>query len=329
MKTSDTPLISIIVPFYNIKKYLPQCIDSLLNQSYSHIEILLVDDESTDGSAAIADDYATRDQRIRVFHITHSGLSGARNHALDRCCGEYIMFVDGDDFVEPDYCEAALGLIRDYQVEIASFGYNEHWDDQRIVPLSTAHPRLLSHEDALRELITRKDIMYNMVWNKIFHRRVIGDIRFPIGRTYEDIAVMYRWFDRLNTGCYLSDKVLCNYRRFRVGSITSKGNSAQFMSDRLSNELERMEFFKLHYPALVHEQSKQLAHICYLASKLFDRQTPIGHMIKKALSDNKQDVLASLSGTTKAKVLVYYLAYFYFPLLVKAYRRLNKHHSTD
>ena len=329
MRTTSTPLISIIVPFYNIEKYLPQCIDSLLNQTYSDIELLLVDDQSTDGSAAISNDYARRDLRIKVFHITHRGLSGARNYALDRCRGEYIMFVDGDDFVEQDYCKAALDLAQKHQVEIVSFGYNEYWDDdKRIVSLSTANPRLLSHDEALKELITRKDIMYNMVWNKIFHRRVIGDIRFPVGRTYEDIAVMYLWFHRLNTGCYLSDKVLYNYRRFRLGSITARGTSVECVSDRLRNELERMEFFKLHYPALVHEQGKQLAQMCFWSSKLYDRKSPIGQEIKKALRDYRHEELAYLSGAGKAKLMAYYFAYYYTPAVLKVYRHFRGRRHT-
>lgn len=163
MKTEDI-LITIIVPVYNVIDYLPQCLDSLLCQTHSNIEIIIIDDGSSDGCGKMIDEYARLDQRIKVIHTQNSGLSAARNRGLDASSGDYLMFVDSDDYVERDFCKEALNLAISHQVEVVSFGYNSFWsNNNNRIDQSTSEPRLLNKEDAIRELIERKDVFYNMV----------------------------------------------------------------------------------------------------------------------------------------------------------------------
>lgn len=314
-KSSDT-LISIIVPVYNIEDYLPQCIDSLLAQSYVNIELLLVDDGSTDGSGRIADSYAKRDHRVRVFHQPNGGISSARNTGLDAMHGDYVMFVDGDDFVEMDYCKTALELALEHQVDIVAFGFNKYWPDHdKYIPLKTSHSRLMDKESAIRELIRRRDVMFNYVWNKIFARHLFDGIRFPVGRSFEDLAILYLLFDKASTGVYFSDEVLYNYRKERCGSITSADTSTTSVHDRYLNEVERMRFIHDHYPEL--EKSEFDAMVCaclrgltFLPTKHKDRKE-----IKTFLKRNKKKCLQATYGKRKKRLMTYYYMRPLFPVL--------------
>ena len=115
--------ISIIVPIFNIEKYLSRCLDSILEQTYKNLEVILVDDGSVDNSGMIADKYARKDQRIKVIHQVNQGVSAARNTGIDLATGDYIGFVDGDDYIEPDMYEILMRIIEEQQVDIAHCGY--------------------------------------------------------------------------------------------------------------------------------------------------------------------------------------------------------------
>ena len=114
---NDKPLISVIVPIYNVEKWLPRCVDSILSQEYKNLEIFLVDDGSPDGCPTICDEYAEKDKRIKVIHKKNGGLSDARNVAIDVASGEFICFVDSDDYVAPTYVEILYSLIEKYQTK--------------------------------------------------------------------------------------------------------------------------------------------------------------------------------------------------------------------
>lgn len=191
--TSRQIMVSIIVPVYNVANYLPKCVDSLLVQTYNDIEILLIDDGSTDGSGEIADQYAKQDNRIRTFHQPNGGISAARNKGLEVMRGDYVMFVDGDDYVSKHFCKAALDLAIKNQVDIVSFGYYTFQEQGGELELRATHePRFLDKEQAIQELILRSDVMYNYAWNKFFKSQLFKDLRFPEGMTFEDSAIMHR-----------------------------------------------------------------------------------------------------------------------------------------
>ena len=128
-KSAVTSLVSVIVPVYNVEKYLPRCLDSLVNQTYEKLEILLVDDGSADSSGEICDAYATKDNRIRVFHIHNGGVSNARNLALDNMTGDYVTFVDSDDWLEVNWVENALCEVKKADVLLYIGGYVKNYHD--------------------------------------------------------------------------------------------------------------------------------------------------------------------------------------------------------
>ena len=308
MSDNMKELISIIVPFYNVESYLRQCLDSLVSQSYSNIEILLIDDGSTDKSGNIADEYAQRDNRIRAFHQPNGGISAARNKGLDVMSGDYVMFVDGDDYVDKDYCKVALNLAIEKHVDIVSFGYCLFIEQNGFIERNaTRNPRLLNKEEAILELIRRREVMNNFVWNKIFKSQLFRDVKFPEGQTFEDVAIMHLLFDQV-TCVYLSDKVLYYYRRERRGSITTsyKFKSSKAIHDRLIGELQRLDFIKEHYPALEIKQYSPLLGVCFQGLTLL----PFGHkdrkLIKNFLNSNKAKCLSASFGKRRKRLKAYY-----------------------
>ena len=307
-KKKEDILISVIVAVYNVRDCLQSCIESLLCQSHNNIEIIVIDDGSTDGGDHVIDKYANLDKRIVAIHTVNQGISAARNVGLDAASGDFLMFVDGDDYVKKDFCKTALDVLIDHQVEVVSFGYESFWNNEDKHAINvTQWARLMNKEDAIRELIDRKDIIYNMVWNKIFSRHLFDGIRFPFGRTFEDMAVMHLAFDKVSTGIYVSDKVLYYYRQARQEGIMSNRTSPKVLYDRLKNEFDRLKFIKEKYPNLEQNQINVLARLClqcyiYLPEREYDF-----NQIGDFMTTYKDRILAGFSGLMKIRIQSYYM----------------------
>ena len=242
--TNNQPLISIIVPIYNVEQYLNRSIESLLKQTYTNLEILLIDDGSTDQSSIICDNYASCDSRVKVFHKKNGGLSDARNMALDHMTGTYVTFVDSDDYVAPDMIEKFWCAIIENEVEMVTSGM--YLIDSNEVIFDTQGiqaKRIISGEEAA------KDIMCDLypkkfATGKIYLSSLFSDIRFPKGRLYEDTAVTYRIAAKCQRVCYLPDN-LYYYEIGRPGNITSELQTAKAVKsylDGIVNCHERLDF---------------------------------------------------------------------------------------
>lgn len=193
MAMNEQPLISVIVPIYNVEMYLIKCIESFLGQTHSNLEIILVDDGSPDGCPEICDKYALKDARIRVIHKKNGGLSDARNAGLEIATGDYIGFVDSDDWIAPDMYEYLLQGICGYNSDISYCGFiNVHdtWVDYN----NEKADMVYSSETALNELFI--DRLKNYAWNKLYKAELWENIRFPVGRKFEDILTNYKLFER-------------------------------------------------------------------------------------------------------------------------------------
>lgn len=211
----DAPKISIIVPVYKVESYLRKCLDSIINQTYRNLEIVLVDDGSPDNCGAICDEYAARDRRIQVIHQENRGLSAARNAALGIVSGEYLGFVDSDDWIEHEMFGTLLEGIRKAEADIAVCGRYEEYKDHQ-VPYGWAEVQVLDTEQALGELL-RNDKLQNLVWDKLYRRDIFDGIWFPEGKTFEDMAVMHKLFLRAKKVACLP-AVMYHYLQ-REGSI--------------------------------------------------------------------------------------------------------------
>jgi len=217
--TQSEKLISVIVTAYNIEDYLPKCMDSLLAQTYSNMEIIVVDDGSVDGTGKICDEYASKNEKIRVIHKENGGPSSARNAGLKIANGEYIGYVDGDDWIEPDMYQDMLKACEDTGAQIAICTYKEVGEGSKEVH-PTGNVIELSRDEAMDFYISGHPQyhIYHSVWSKLFRREVIKDIAFQEGRKSEDI--MYTtWALTKASKCVFLDTAYYNYRMDREDSI--------------------------------------------------------------------------------------------------------------
>lgn len=181
--------VSIIVPVYNVEDYLEKCIVSLINQTFKNIEILLIDDGSTDNSGTICDKYKELDNRIKVFHKKNGGLANVRNYGIAHANGEYIAFVDSDDYVDHDYIECFISGVTKYNSKITLMGHIYEKEHEWIIRQISETEKVLTIEDAMTELLLDKRLNSYM-WQGMFHKSVFTDIVFPDGENYEDFRTM-------------------------------------------------------------------------------------------------------------------------------------------
>lgn len=188
-------LVSVIIPVYKVEQYLDKCVKSIVQQTYTNLEIILVDDGSPDNCPQICDVWAEKDNRIRVIHKKNGGLSDARNAGLDICTGTYIVFVDSDDYVHPEYVSYLHDLIMQHHVDLAICGFfHENENGKRIYGTEeTGQIYIMDQCRALKEMCDCA-LFSNAAWGKIFLREYFADIRFPVGHVYEDLAIMYKLF---------------------------------------------------------------------------------------------------------------------------------------
>lgn len=191
------PLISIIVPCYKVEEYLPKCIESIINQTYKNLEIFLVDDGSPDNSGEICDEFAAKDSRIKVIHKENGGQSEARNVAIDEATGEYILFIDSDDYVSTNHVEHLYSLITNAKADMAiELGQAFH---ERTTPkfdtLKDKKEITFNNHEALVNLFYQKDFD-TCPWAKLYRYNLFDGIRYPKGLIYEDLAITYKLIQR-------------------------------------------------------------------------------------------------------------------------------------
>lgn len=209
--------VSVIVPIYKVEPYIRKCIESIISQTYKELEIILVDDGSPDSCGAICEEYAQRDPRIRVIHQENKGLAGARNAGLHVADGDYIGWVDADDWIEPDMYEYLVEGLQHYDADIAVCGHMEHGRDGE-THCGWEKTEVMDTEEAL-ECLLKNCTLQNYVWDKLWRRELFERISFPEGRTFEDIAVLHRLFIKARRVVCLPEEKY-NYL-LRAGSIVS------------------------------------------------------------------------------------------------------------
>lgn len=247
MKT--TPLISVIVPIYQVEAYLEECLDSILNQTYRQLEIILVDDGSPDRCGEICDRYASRDSRIKVIHQTNQGLSAARNVGMDMATGEYISFIDSDDYIAPHFYEKLLEGFKEHQeakVTACQVFKNENGE---ITPLNSKwdhqFPTIHSSRWCQDAILGKTNVT---VWNKLYQAELLKEIRFRKGRIVEDVLFMYDFLpiciNQQALLLLLPDYLY--YYRIRQGSICRCSNPILPESIRCRKEIA--ESSRIEYP---------------------------------------------------------------------------------
>ena len=260
------PTISVIVPVYNVEKYLRCCVDSILAQTFTDIEVLLVDDGSTDGSGAICDEYAQKDSRVRVFHKANGGVSSARNLGLDEAAGKYFLLCDSDDVIHPQLLSMAVSEIEQNELDCLIYGYScvdeeITFEEVRKEIRKKETVELMNREQVLREIL-RGQRFRMLACNKLYRAELWESIRYPVGRKYgDDTSVTYRLMDLCQKVGYVETPYY--YYRMRAGSALQSTVS-----------MERLQLF-LSYSELLayyHDMCPQLtgeAHYAYVV-RMFD-----------------------------------------------------------
>ena len=199
--------ISVIIPIYKVEKYLKKCIDSVINQTYSNLEIILVDDGSPDDCPTICDEYAKRDNRIIVIHKTNGGLSDARNCGIVKATGKYISFIDSDDYVSNDYIEYLYRLIVENNGDISIVLPQVFFDEQKSVEINNKKEKIKIYnpKDALLTMMYQKEFDTS-AWGKLYNRKLFRDVKFPVRKLYEDISTIYKTFLKSKVIVYSNQK---------------------------------------------------------------------------------------------------------------------------
>lgn len=231
-------MISVIVPIYNVELYLPTCLESILSQTYQDLEIILVDDGSPDNSGRICDEYAKKDSRISVIHQKNAGQSGARNTGLDMARGEYVTFVDADDYIESDAYEILMTEVARTNVDILLFGHNLIKDCNERDTKSKKHEiksTILGSDELWYEVFGN---LNNAVWNKLYKRELIGRKRFKLGLFHgEDLLFNLEYINECSSALLIS-LPLYNYVK-REGSVTTSNFSKKKLDEIVSKDFAR------------------------------------------------------------------------------------------
>lgn len=286
-----TPRLSIIVPIYNVEKYLPQCLESLVNQTLKDIEIILVNDGSTDDSEAICASFAKKDKRIKMYSKPNGGLSDARNYGLCHASSDIVGFIDSDDYVDLDMFQVLLDLKERTNAEIAVGGVKMTTNDGSVYLTRAVETEMVSkRHDAMEELLKSKRIL-NSVCNKIFDVSLFKDIEFPIGRLYEDEYVTYKLFDQANL-IAMTNQVFYYYRS-SPQSITHKAFSEREF-DRIYASQIKVEYIKKKYPDLVQYAQRYLVYDCVMAlSKMTNYEKSYDKLTRDNIRKNLKCFLQS------------------------------------
>ncbi len=233
-------IVSIIVPIYNVEKYLERCVDSIRNQTYRNLEIILVDDGSPDNCGRMCDAFAGEDPRIRVIHKPNGGLSEARNAGLESATGEYVSFIDSDDFIHPEMIRDLYGRMQKHQADIVQCSFRSVTEDSIVDP-GPDNEKVLSNLEALRYLYTPFVVDYVMACNKLYRKALFGTIRYPISKIHEDEFTTYKLIFKAKR-IVVTDKKYYHYY-LSPNSIIRSSFSAKKLHYAEAME-ERIAFFR-------------------------------------------------------------------------------------
>ncbi|HFI0449840.1 TPA: glycosyltransferase family 2 protein [Streptococcus suis] len=236
-------LVSIIVPIYNVEKFLPRCIESICNQTYENIEILLINDGSTDGSEQICMDFMKRDSRIRYFLKENGGLSDARNYGITRAQGKYLSFIDSDDYVEADFIWSLYSALVQQNASIAITGFAKVDENGTIIKKEQPENEesALTGRDACKKLHSEKGQVFVVAWNKLYKKELFSNVQYAKGKIHEDEYIAYQLFYDIDRIAVVNDSLY--YYVEREESITRTQMTDLRFECLIEYQLLRIDFF--------------------------------------------------------------------------------------
>lgn len=238
-------MISVIIPVYNVAEYISQCLKSILTQTYMELEIILIDDGSTDASGEICDEYARKDSRIKVIHQKNKGAAAAKNAGLQAATGEYLSFVDSDDFLEPDAYRYMVDLIRKYDVDIVQCSYRDVFKNYAVEHI--LQRTILNQIDFLA--LFTEDWTCALLWDKLYKKTLFDGILFETGHKIDDEYFTY--LGVMNAEKILRDNhIVYNYRKRASSVMYSPSSAQQIISDRIDYLVKRKKNVVTRFPQL-------------------------------------------------------------------------------
>lgn len=298
MDANSTPEISLIVPVYNVEKYLRQALDSILEQTFTDWECIVVDDGAKDNCPAICDEYGRKDPRFRIIHKPNGGLSSARNAALPLVRGKYVGFIDSDDWLDKDYLKVLYNLITKYDADVAQCGFWKEYTAFVHTKNLVKKECVLDRDDALVAFVLDKKFL-GFVWNKLFKREIISS-PFPEGKVFEDIYTLTEWFKNLKKAAFTPTPVY--HYRMRKGSIMHSNFAVNVKDYYFHSKLRAETVHDLCPDAFPEEERDYIIYNCAIkASKSIARkETDKDHRIEnvnkigKTLKDYKSPSIKRL-----------------------------------
>lgn len=325
----DKPLISVIVPVYMVEPYLARCVKSIQNQTYQNLEIILVDDGSPDRSGEMCDAFAREDSRIRVVHTPNRGQAAARNTGLDMMTGEYVGFVDSDDWIEPYMCQRLYERMTEVDAQISACGIQmDHWDG-RIAYFNIHYPgdnqvRVYQKMDALRENLQNLRLTYSPC-DKLYHKDIFANLRMSEGKIYEDMEILPKCIERAQRVVYDPEPM---YHYFLTEKSTIRGT---FNPRRLAEAdvaLEKAEDYRVRYPELYTEAMTcyvsiclVIVHLSYGVPSCAERRK---QMIAYLRGDLPKDILNTLQKKDKIKLTALRFSPWAYEMLMRVYDKIKK-----
>ena len=282
----EQPLISVIVPVYKVEPYLDKCISSIANQTYTNMEIILVDDGSPDNCPAMCDAWAEKDSRIRVIHQKNQGGGAARNAGLDFASGGLIAFVDSDDYIAPDMYAHLYELLK-AGADIAECSYVEVAGDDAVFACGY-ETRSYTAQEAMAENI-RDRVFRQLIWNKLYRRQMVDGVRFPTSKKIDDEFFTYRVLGNANTLIH-STKVCYAYRQQPESVMHSMPISKRIQA--VEAKTQRHTYIKAHFPELTDLSTRDLWFTCIYQGQLALRELDAG-----AVRSTMADLTTVLKGT--------------------------------
>ncbi len=299
--------ISVIIPVYNVEQYIEECLDSLLNQTYKNLEIICIDDGSTDRSGWICDQYVKKDSRIKVIHQKNSGAGAARNKGLDIASGDYIAFVDSDDYIEKNMYEELYNALIFNNAQIAGCETISLFQDKINYPNTTGKEMIFSGVDFLA--LSSKHWKYYIMVNKLFSRAVVGNMRFPEKNVIDDGFFTYQIIARAARVVWC-DKAFYFYRQRKSSVMNKKEYQLKRDYDAVKLFKERLEFVKARYPKVISSfQVKMIdSYINIILREELDDQD-----VKKCLSYMRRNCQEALFKEYSYKESVWIILFMFFP----------------
>ncbi|KAB7671695.1 glycosyltransferase [Bacillus sp. B1-b2] len=300
-KNNGNEIISIIVPIYNVEDYLKRCLDSIIGQTYKSLEIILVNDGSTDSSGELCDIYKNKDTRIKVIHKNNGGISSTRNAGLEAASGKYIGFIDSDDWIDSDMYQSLHECLVNSNSDISICGVKEVRNNSIIKSNQVEEIVTLSSQEAIKLLIEDKKVK-SFTWNKLYRREVFKNIYFPEGKKYEDIYLMHTIFKNAATITLLNEEKY--YYMRRDDSITNEKtieNKYDYYNAYLKRLNDLRADFNDYLPQLYQPILNLALNILSTSLKEKDIQRDIADFLEK----NAKEISMVMPNLPKKTIVMY------------------------